>query len=200
MTAAAHPVDIDPLSFRGGSLRLNPDPRWRNERTPPAAAARLPCARHTRRAQTAARSKRSRSMTLSQAATKSPTNFPATPRTGVDLGERAQLGVEPNTRSTAVASTLTGPSHVRAGVHVLRRLPTLSTPWPCPAGARKSRWSMHRTGTANTPNRDPPCSQPILSARSPPTSTVISGAVSVSRCCGCREQPPRARVFSPSRR
>ena len=81
------------------------------------------------------RSNRSRFMTLSHAATKSRDELLAARRRGVDLGERAQLGV----RAEDEVDRGGGPPHlagraVAALVDVLLGRPTSSTPCPCRAG------------------------------------------------------------------
>ena len=72
-----------------------------------------------------ARSKRSRFMTLSHAATKSRTNFSFASSAGVDLGERPELGVRAEDEVDGGGGPLDlagGP--VAALVHVLRAMPT----------------------------------------------------------------------------
>ena len=126
------------------------------------------------------RSKRSRFITFVQAATKSFTNFCL----------RIRCWHRPRPARAARSSSRTpGPracrstSARRSCGRVLRTIDAsepASTPCPCRAGSRRSRWSACPRLFVNTPCFEPPVLAP--STRSPPTSTVISGAVSVSSC------------------
>ena len=98
----------------------------------------------------------------------------------VDLGERAQLGVRPEDEVDPAAGPLDlagGAVAALEGLAVLGRRP--STSCPGRAGSRRSRWSTTRASSVRTPSDD--CLAFAPSTRRPPTRTVISGALRVSR-------------------
>jgi hypothetical protein len=128
----------------------------------------------------AARSKRSAFITFVQAATKSLQELLAAVALGVDFGNRAQLGVRPEDqihagrrpfrRAGGAVSALEHVGMLRRGFQTVPMSSRLT---------KKSFVSAPGRGEARRA-AVPPWLAP--SARRPPISTVISGAVSVSSC------------------
>ena len=98
---------------------------------------------------------------------------------GVDLGQRPELGVGPEHQVDA-ASRSSAPSRRRRDPRRSRRRPrSASRSCRGRAGSRRSRCVSTPGRSVSTPCDDSPAFAP--STRRPPTSTVISGALSVSR-------------------
>ena len=117
-----------------------------------------------------------------QAATKSRTNFSCDVRAPVDLRQRAKHRV----RTEDEIDPGAGPLHLtRLADRAPRTRPwpptSPSTPCPCRAGSRRSRWSERSRLLGEHPVLGVARAL-VLSTRMPPISTVISGAVSVSSC------------------
>src|SRR5690606_10592502 len=125
------------------------------------------------------RSKRSRFITLVQAATKSRVNFSAAPLAAYTSATARNSELEPNTRSTGVAVHLTLP--------VARSRPSYRPgldgdfDQAVDMSSRLTKKSLLRVPglSVNTPWLAPPAF--ASRARMPPTSTVISGTVRVKR-------------------
>jgi hypothetical protein len=126
------------------------------------------------------RSKRSRFMTLFQAANEvALTNFCLRVRHWHKLPRWLEVASSNRTRDRLdVPVHLTSPVLRSRPSKKSRIQPTSAIPCSCPAGSRRSHWSTLRR-FVKTPNWEVPTF--ALSTRRPPTSTVISGAVSVSR-------------------
>ena len=97
------------------------------------------------------RSKRSRFMTLSHAATKSCTNFSLRVVAGVDLRDGSELGVRPEDEVDSGAGPLDLAGRAVAALVDVLASRTRSTRCPCRAGSRRSRWSASRAGSVKTP-------------------------------------------------
>ena len=167
--------------------------RWRARTSSPAPSepdARATVAGSSRASGGCAqrcRSKRSSSMTLTQAATKSRDELLLRVVAGVDLGDApAAAEFEPKTRSTAVAVHFTSPVRVADLVDVLGRLRRLPLRARREQVRRRSRSSACPGRSVSTPCVGPPTLAP--SARSPPTSTVISGAVRLEQVGAVEQQ------------
>jgi hypothetical protein len=161
-------------------------------------------------------SKRSRFITLSHAPRSRARTSPSRRRTRRPPRARGARSSSRRRGRRGCRSTCARPSGGRGPRRSPRRRTSAATPCPCRAGSRRSRWSASRAAFVKTPSSD--CRAFAFSARMPPTSTVISGALSVSICarstsrssagswcplvrgsCGTRPRSARARRTTPRR-
>ncbi len=145
-----------------------------------------------------ARSKRSRFITLFQAATKSWTNFFSRVGTSVDFGQGAELGV----RTEDEIDTRAGPlEFARFAIAAFEHVRVLRDRLPLRAHVEQVHEEVvgQRLGSLGEDAVLRTWPTLVFRTRMPPTSTVISGAVRVSNCALSISSASAGTVYLPLR-